>query len=805
MNFATKVSTLAVMLFALTGTTFSVPNNLEEVILPVTEETRALQLNLLLEKNLQHLDELNSTLQYLGQAIGKGTIKPLHKKDALDWSSAHQAAIRRLAKSYTHPLTESQLHTLSSSIKVLALQVSSILDNKFISVPVADLDTAAPTRVAQYTSLESISKLTCSNDLLINLLKQKADKAGLTTINIVARKLDAFNDRFYITNSLKYIPLATITAATAIHFMPNNWFPQTGTLRDIKSFMGTSYLYTQENIPGNQTAKSTRLTPAARRECRRLSRQLKTAAPTRGIIGILAEAYNDKETYKLGTIVAGVGMWTFSKIPLPDQLETVKNDIKGKIRSKWEQLKGFDSNSTKRGYDYAIKMTLDDEKLVGLESQTAELRKLVKYITAPEIYDRSNANLEKGLLLVGPSRSGKTFAARALHGSINKALAEKNAATKFGFRELKWSDIVWKKDGVQKILEEAKNNAPCVLFIDEIHTLPLQTKEWGGDVLGQFLTGMSGINSESDAKHQVILLGATNHPEMLDFALLQPGRFGTIIHFEKPSYENRKKYFEVLFKHNAIDTEGICIDTLARQTEQCSYGDLEFIIKQARFVARTQAKGVSQEHLQEQVNIHVRSFKTLLPLTAQEKNILALHQAGHALASILLNPENKLESVTILPRHRKIIEKRLWTDKQEAQHKTQTTKFGGLFTYNYSEALKLQDAQEKTKQCMIQLAGPLAEKIVLGSSGSHHHTKDKQKALKYAQEVLLDGLLLEDLSKQAQQDIKQQAYSMLQKLELETEQLLKDNKNALVSVAQELEEKHTLDAESLKKLIDTHR
>lgn len=778
MTFANKLFILAIFGLSVVNTSFLLHGRLEHNLTQLPEEQRALQLNLLLEKNLQHLDELNSTLQYLGQAIGKGTIKPANKQAALAWSSAHQVTLKKLTKSYTDPLTESQLHSLSSAIKMVTLLVCKTVESKFTVLPSIDFDQLTPTRTAQYTSLESLEKLTYSNQRHLSVLSQRADQAGLTTVNCVARKVDAFNDRFHITQSFKYMPLAAVTAATAIHFMPDSWFAQTGLLHEIKAVVGTSSLHnTAPAVP---------------------------AAPRRGVIGTLADVLKDKDTKNLGTVILGVGAWTFGKMPMPGPLEAASNDIKEKIRARWEYLKGYDSSATKRRYDYSTKITLDDERLVGLESQTAELRKLVQYITSPEIYDRSNASLEKGILLVGPSRSGKTFAARALHGSINEALAEKNITTKFGFREIKWSDVVWKKDGVQTILDEAKKNAPCVLFIDELHTLPLQTKEWGGDVLGQFLTGMSGINSESDAKHQVIIVGATNHPEMLDFALLQPGRFGTIIHFEKPSCENRKKYFEVLFKHNGIDTDGISIDTLARQTEDCSYGDLEFIIKQARFTARTEAKGVTQEHLQEQLNIHVRKFKTTMPLSAQEKNILAVHQAGHALVSMLVEPRNALESVTILPRHRKIIEKRLWTEKQEALEITQPTKYGGLFTYNHSEALKFQDQQEKTKQCMIKLAGPLAEKLVLGTAGSRHHTKDKQKAFMLAQEIQLDGLQLADLSKQTQQEIKHQAHSTLQQRERETEQLLKDNQSALMAITQSLADTYTLDAESLKKLIDTH-
>lgn len=342
-----------------------------------------------------------------------------------------------------------------------------------------------------------------------------------------------------------------------------------------------------------------------------------------------------------------------------------------------------------------------------------------------------------------------------------------------------------------------------MIFIDELHNFALQPKEGSGKIINEFLTGMSGLTTESDTKGQVIFMAATNHPELLDSALLQPGRFGTIIHFEKPHFEQRKKYFEVMFKYNAIDTGSLDIDALARQTENCSYGDLEFIIKQARFNARSQARSVTQQHLQEQIYTHVYKFKNELALTNHEKQILAAHQAGHALACILLEPQTHLESVTILARYRKIKEERIWQDGKQSHNTTSKhpVKYGGLFTYTTAQAIQLQTPQELKKQCMILLAGPLAEKVLLGSVQSSHHPKDKQKAFDYAHKIILDGLKPASLPHSIQEQQKQQAYELLTKIEQETYTVLQKYKQTLQAIAQALETYNTLSVHDIKLIM----
>lgn len=739
-------------------------------------------LNTLLEKSLTQLDKISSIVQYLGQAINRGSIKVPDRKATIAWLQQSQNFIKAVQKAPVLPLTESQIYRIETAVKLLITQIIGTIRSEFTQLMPLDA-TSIPMVKRTLVPVKALEIFAEKNNHLLEELKEQANTAGLTTINLVARKLDDINNRYNITETLERLPLIGAIAATALYFTPKLW------IRKIpgSQLFGLNWL---KNKIGTLT-----LDPDCPQENKSQKAREEQRVPT-GWYDRFLDFVNHEDVQKSATIAGTIVGWTMLKQPL----HPYTAQLRQYIRNQWDKLKGFTvpDNST---YTIIEDITLDDERLVGIDSQVEELRNLVRYITDPEIYDRSNSNLEKGILLTGPSRTGKTFAARALCGTINKALSEKGVSTKFGFREIKWGEVIWNAEGIKTIIEKAKKDAPCVLFIDEIHNLPLQTKE-GGEVLTQFLTGMSGINSENDSRHQIILLAATNQPELLDQALLQPGRFGTIIRFEKPTYENRKKYFETIFKHNAIDTDDIDIASLVRQTEGCSYGDLETIVKKARFTARTFATSVTQEHLQEQINLHVHRLKKDVPLTSQEKTVISTYLAGPALLYTLLDPERKLELVTIKGRWRKIKEGRFWDAKQREYYKTKVTKYGVLITYNNAETLKLESAQDKEKRCKILLAGALSEALVLGTTGYSYRPKDKQKALSLAKEIVSKGLPTNDLPKTVQQKINQEAYELLERYEQETLKLLTDNKTNLVALSHKLQEKEILMAHEIAHLLN---
>ncbi len=623
---------------------------------------------------------------------------------------------------------------------------------------------------------------------VIENLKTEVNNIGLTNINKIVRRLDLLNDKYKITDSVEYLPLISALTACGIYFTPEVYLKDIPVLKDIQKFLKTpaynspDFINHKNNIENEEKDDN------------------KYKSNLAGVFNIF-----DSRMFSVLTFTSAV---YFSKSPLTP----FANMLKAIISNRWNKLKGFKVEDLIKGRGEIVKdLTLDDEMLIGLDNQIQELHKLVNYMVNPEIYDQSRTGLDKGILLVGPSRSGKTLLARALCGTLNKAMKDKGYSTQFAFKEVKPADLYEYKGGFKKVIEQAKLDAPCVLFIDELHNLSLQTKKYGGNLLTDFLTEMSGIDSQADARHQFIILGATDRPHLLDNSLLQPGRFGNIIYFEKPNYKNRKKYFEINLKYSSIDTKNIDIDLLVRQTQNCSYGDLEYIVKNTLFTAHSRSQEVTQDMFQEQINKHVYKLKRDINLTEFEKKHIAVHQAGHALAHILINPNNRLELVTIAGSWYKIKEVGLGGHIKPKSKHIKSTKYNGLFTYCPSESLDIEPLQEKIKLAKIKVAGRLAEKLLLGSYGANanrtskqniFHAKDRTKALNYLKLLLFDGLDESLIPQKAKKDLESKAYNMLLEIESQVYELLNNNRYALERIAKELEDKTTLTINDIKKIIN---
>ena len=211
----------------------------------------------------------------------------------------------------------------------------------------------------------------------------------------------------------------------------------------------------------------------------------------------------------------------FSRIS-PKLKNISKQFIVGWTGNPSREFKGF--------YDYVVP-AIDEAKKI--------LQDVVDYIANPELYERSGAIPDKGYLLTGVTRTGKTEISKALAGEINFILQQTGQGHRCGFKEITWAEIA-RPGSLKKMLVEAKKHAPCVLFIDELHNYNLQGSA-DAVLLNDFLTAMSGI--EQDEKNRIILVATTNQIQKLDNALFQHGRFGTIIHFELPRYQDRKHFF----------------------------------------------------------------------------------------------------------------------------------------------------------------------------------------------------------------------------------------------------------------------
>ncbi len=450
-------------------------------------------------------------------------------------------------------------------------------------------------------------------------------------------------------------------------------------------------------------------------------------------------------------------------------------------------------------------VTFDD--LVGLNHVKSYFKLLVDYLENPESFDRQKLTPQKGCLLVGPTRTGKSFSVAALHGEVKRMLKRNKRDAQFEFIELPAALI--NREGISILLQIIKYHAPCVVFIDEIDLLNLQ-RTGKNETLSEFLTSMSGALESTDPKKQVIIIAATNKPENLDVALRQPGRFGKELRFEYPSFKERKEFLKHKLKKLSLNMNNFGIDKLARETDGKSYEGLKALIDHAVLKARLHGQMISQDHLEETLDQEVRRvlLEDIKDVPEHEKELLATHFAGHALALTLLDAHTQLAKVTIKPVMTKIKEeligKQLWQGAfgKKQSKEQERYEYGSIFTYRKQDTVNMLSYDEKIKLIKANLAGNIAEQILLGSCSYSCHTEDKEKALEMATAITFEGIDPEHLPKHIKKERYNKALDLLATCEKEIKKLLEKYKEALQNIAQELKELGTLSADEVQEIID---
>ena len=293
------------------------------------------------------------------------------------------------------------------------------------------------------------------------------------------------------------------------------------------------------------------------------------------------------------------------------------------------------------------KVTFKD--VAGLAEAKQEVEEIVSFLKSPEKYTELGGKIPKGALLVGPPGTGKTLLAKAVAGEADVP-----------FFSLSGSDFVEMFVGVgasrvRDLFRQAKEKAPCIVFIDEIDAVGrargknvnMNSNDERENTLNQLLTEMDGFGSNSG----VIILAATNRADILDKALLRAGRFDRQIHVELPDLNERKEIFGVHLRPIKID-ESVDAEFLARQTPGFSGADIANVCNEAALIAaRNGKKFVQKEDFMNAVDRIVGGLEKRTKITtADERQCIANHEAGHATLSWLLEHANPLVKVTIVPR-----------------------------------------------------------------------------------------------------------------------------------------------------------
>ena len=297
--------------------------------------------------------------------------------------------------------------------------------------------------------------------------------------------------------------------------------------------------------------------------------------------------------------------------------------------------KSFDFGKSRAKLDDSQKkVTFDD--VAGLKEEKEELKELIDFLKNPKKFTKLGARIPKGVLLVGPPGTGKTLLARAVAGEANVP-----------FYYISGSDFVELFVGVgasrvRDMFRQAKHNAPCLIFIDEIDAVGRQrgTGLGGGhdereQTLNQLLTEMDGFG----ANEGIIIIAATNRADVLDPALLRPGRFDRQVTVNLPDIKAREEILAVHARNKILD-KNVTLNNLARRTPGFSGADLENLLNEAALLAVRRNND----------RVMMGPAKKSKKYTDEEKRLVAFHEAGHAVLGIKLSSANIVQKVTIIPR-----------------------------------------------------------------------------------------------------------------------------------------------------------
>lgn len=308
--------------------------------------------------------------------------------------------------------------------------------------------------------------------------------------------------------------------------------------------------------------------------------------------------------------------------------------------------KAFEFGRSKAKLEGAIKVRFDD--VAGCDEEKEEMQELIEYLKNPKKFAKMGARIPKGVLMVGAPGTGKTLLAKAVAGEAEVP-----------FYSISGSDFVEMFVGVgasrvRDMFKKAQQTAPCIIFIDEIDAVGRQrgTGLGGGhdereQTLNQLLVEMDGITDNSG----VVIVAATNRPDVLDPALLRPGRFDRQITVSLPDRKGRKAILEVHARNKKLSTD-IDLEALAKRTPGFSGADLENVLNEAAILAvRESAEIITMHHLDEAIDrVIAGPAKKSRVYSDREKRLVAYHEVGHTIIGLKLESSDMVQKVTIIPR-----------------------------------------------------------------------------------------------------------------------------------------------------------
>jgi len=423
------------------------------------------------------------------------------------------------------------------------------------------------------------------------------------------------------------------------------------------------------------------------------------------------------------------------------------------------------------------------EEIGGQETAINELKEALEFLTKPEEINNLGIRPLKGVLLVGPPGTGKTLMAKAAASFTSSAFI---AASGSEFIEM-YAGVGAKR--IRQLFNEARKKAQsrrsksAIIFIDELEILGAKrgshTSHMEYDqTLNQLLVEMDGINNDGECR--ILLIGATNRADMLDSALLRPGRFDRQVQVGLPDKNGRKKILAIHTRNKPLH-ESVDLDEIAKATFGFSGAHLESLTNEAAILAmREQSGSILHRHFTEAIDKVILGEKLDRNISAEEIARVCIHESGHALVSEMLMP-GSVASLTIVPRGRAL----------------------GFMRKTFKDDQYLYTAEELEKQIMVALAGAIAEEIKYGNRSTGAKS-DFEHGWNIAREIVESGL--SSLGVVAAADLPgEKCYAecknIISRIEEATRRILEDNIAALDHLSAVIAQEETIDRTQFERVI----
>jgi cell division protease FtsH len=443
--------------------------------------------------------------------------------------------------------------------------------------------------------------------------------------------------------------------------------------------------------------------------------------------------------------------------------------------------------------------------VAGIDQAKLELNEVVDFLKNADRFTAIGAKIPKGVLLVGPPGTGKTLLARAVAGEAGVP-----------FFSISGSEFVEMFVGVgasrvRDLFEQAKTNAPCIVFIDEIDAVGRQRGAGlgGGNdereqTLNQLLTEMDGFEGNTG----IIIIAATNRPDVLDAALLRPGRFDRQVVVDRPDYAGRSEILRVHARGKTLSKD-VDLDKIARRTPGFTGADLSNLLNEAAILAaRRNLTEISMDEINDAIDrVLAGPEKKDRVMSEKRKTLVAYHEAGHALVGALMPDYDPVQKISIIPRGQ--AGGLTWFTPSEDRMDT------GLYSRAYLE-----------NQMAVALGGRLAEEIIFGEEEvTTGASNDLQQVARVAKQMITrfgmsdrlgpvalgrqqgnmflgrDIMSERDFSEETAAAIDEEVRKLVDTAYLRAKEVLLNNRKVLDEIAQMLIEKETVDAEELQEIL----